>query len=286
VPTCIVCRAQQAETFLVVKGYSILRCLKCGLRFLSPQPTAGELADLYSKEYFLSPDASKMGYSEYVSDAKNHRRTFRNRIRYLPNVSAGARLLDLGAATGFFVEQARLAGWEAQGLEPSQWASEYARSILCQPVITGTLAEANITPGSFEVVTMWEVVEHLPDPRDVLERVASILRPSGYLALSTPDAGSLVARVTGRRWLGWRKVPEHLFFFDFRNLRRLLSDIGFSVVSRRYVSITVDAQFACTRLMALVGARNIGLPKSLGSCPVAVNPLYDLFVLARLTRKV
>jgi SAM-dependent methyltransferase len=284
VPTCIVCGERQAETFLISRGYSILKCLECGLRYLSPQPTTAELTDLYSKEYFVSPNASDKGYSEYVADASNHQETFRNRIKYLPKHAPGNRLLDLGAATGFFVEQARLAGWDAQGLEPSPWASEYARSVLGQPVITGTLAEAKLAPGSFEVVTMWEVVEHLPDPRQVLKQVASLLRPQGYLALSTPDAGSLVARIAGRRWLGWRKVPEHLFFFDSRTLQRLLGDIGFDIVDRRYVSITVDAQFAVTRLMALIGARDVHLPTFLGSRSLAVNPLYDLFLLARLTR--
>jgi 2-polyprenyl-3-methyl-5-hydroxy-6-metoxy-1,4-benzoquinol methylase len=281
---CIVCRTCQGDTFLISKGYSILRCSGCGLRFLNPQPTTAELADFYSREYFVSSDASEKGYSEYVADAHNHRKTFRNRIQYLPKRLEGARLLDVGAATGFFVEQARLAGWDAQGVEPSPWASEYARSVLGQPVMSGTLAEAAFAPKSFDVVTMWEVIEHLPDPRHVLEEVASILKPQGHLALSTPDAGSFIARVARRRWLGWRKVPEHLYFFDFRTLHRLLSEIGFEIVSRRYVSITVDAQFAFTRLMALAGVGGIRLPGFLGSRSVAVNPLYDLFLLARLTR--
>jgi 2-polyprenyl-3-methyl-5-hydroxy-6-metoxy-1,4-benzoquinol methylase len=282
--SCIVCKGHAFIPYLKSQKYSITRCLTCGLRFLEPQPTAKELAALYSQDYFISQNAGVRGYSEYVSEASNHRRTFRNRLRLLPRPERGSSLMDLGAATGFFVEQARLAGWDAQGIEPSAWASRHARETLGQPVFTGTLGEAQVPESSFDVVTMWEVIEHLPDPRTLLAGVTSILKPGGYLALSTPDAGSFVARLFGKRWLGWRKIPEHLFFFDFPTLNRLLVDTGFEVLKRRYVSITVDAEFALNRLCDLTGVPRPILPSAIANTSVDVNPFYDLFVLARLTR--
>ena len=279
---CVVCDGQTSATFIRADPYSIRRCSTCGVRFLCPQPSHTDLEALYSHEYFVSPDCRQCGYSEYLSDASNHRLTFRNRLKYLPKPVQSSRLLDVGAATGFFVEQARLNGWEAVGIEPSTWASEYARSVLGQPVVTGTLSEASFAYGSFDLVTMWEVIEHLPNPRATVQGLASLLKPGGYLALTTPDAGSLVARLAGHRWLGWRKVPEHLFFFDRHTLTRLLSSAGFEVVEYRYVSIFVDAQFALTRLLTLIGLRDRRLPAFLGNRSMAVNPFYDLFVLAKL----
>ena len=260
----------------------IVRCAGCGLRFMSPQPTADELADLYGETYYVSVDSRERGYDGYVTEAENWRRTFRDRLGDLPRVPG--RLLDVGAATGFFVEQARATGWEAIGVEPSEWAAAYARNELGVDVRSGTLESLQFPDETFDVVTMWEVIEHLPDPRTTLGEVRRILRPGGRLVLSTPDAGSLAARLSGRRWLGWRKVPEHVFFFDRANLDRLLGQSGFKPVRHRYASLTVSAGFALDRAMSLVGMpRRWRAPVWLTHRSIRVNPGYDLLVVARRT---
>lgn len=207
---------------------------------------------------------------------------FRDRLRYLPRARKNARLLDVGAAAGFFVEQARLAGWDAEGLEVNRWAAGYAREHLQVKVREGLLEEAGYADREFAMVTMWELIEHVPDPRALVRGVARILQPGGHLALSTPDAGSLAARLAGRRWLGWKKIPEHVFFFDERTLRRLLEEEGFEIVSRRYVSLTVRLAYALERLATLLGLPWIArVPRRIGNLPIRVNPLYDLMLVAR-----
>jgi SAM-dependent methyltransferase len=247
---------------------------------MSPQPTASELADLYGETYYVSVDSRERGYDGYVTEAENWRRTFRDRLRDLPRVPG--KLLDVGAATGFFVEQARATGWDAMGVEPSEWAAAYARNELGVDVRPGTLESLQFPDATFDVVTMWEVIEHLPDPRTTLAEVKRILRPGGRLVLSTPDAGSLAARLSGRRWLGWRKVPEHVFFFDRANLDRLLGQSGFTPVRHRYASLTVSAGFALDRAMSLVGMPGRWrAPVWLTHRSIRVNPGYDLLVVAR-----
>jgi ubiquinone/menaquinone biosynthesis C-methylase UbiE len=277
---CVVCGSTDRHPFRRQDGYVIVRCAGCGLRFLDPQPTETELTALYGEDYFVSADSRGRGYDGYVTEAQNWRRTFRDRLTDLP--ATPGSLLDVGAATGFFVEQARAVGWDAIGIEPSEWAAAYARDKLGVEVHAGTLESMQFPDASFDVVTMWEVIEHLPDPRVTLAEVRRILRPGGMLVLSTPDAGSLAARLSGRRWLGWRKVPEHLFYFDRGTLDRLLSQSGFRPVGHRYASVTVSAGFAVERAMSLVGLpKHWRAPRWLTRRSVRVNPGYDLLVVAR-----
>jgi SAM-dependent methyltransferase len=279
---CVVCGGRERRHQRSQNGYAIVRCTDCGLRFLDPQPTEAELTALYGEYYYVSPDSRQRGYEGYATEAENWRRTFRDRLRDLP--ATHGRLLDVGAATGFFVEQANAIGWDAVGIEPSQWAADYARTELGVDVQTGDLATIRFPDAAFDVVTLWEVIEHLPDPAVTLREVRRILRPGGHLILSTPDAGSLAARLSGKRWLGWRKVPEHLFFFDRSNLDRLLVQEGFEPARHRYASLTVSAGFAVERglaLLGLFGGRRA--PGWLTRRSVRVNPGYDLVVVARRT---
>jgi SAM-dependent methyltransferase len=166
-------------------------------------------------------------------------------------------------------------------VEPSEWAADYARRELGSEVLTGTLESIRFPDQAFDVVTLWEVIEHLSDPMITLQEIRRILRPGGQLVLSTPDAGSLAARVSGRRWLGWRKVPEHLYFFDRSNLDRLLTRAGFVPVRHRYASLTVSLGFALERTFSLLGLWNSWrAPKSVASRSIRVNPGYDLLVVA------
>ena len=279
---CPVCGSSSSRPFAARGGFCIVSCQVCGVRYLDPQPTAAELDALYGEQYFAHGHAGDPGYDRYVDEIDNIRRTFDDRLRFLPPPGAGDRLLDLGAAIGLFVERARRAGWNADGLDPSAWACRYATDVLGQPVRQGTIETAAPAPGQYDAVTMWEVIEHLPDPGATLRGVAAALKPGGVLVLSTPDAGSRVARLLGGRWPGWTKVPEHLTFFDRQSLGRLLRETGFRVETRRYVPLVVSRGYLLDRIGGVVGTRmHRRLPAKWLDRPVRVNPFYDLLVVAR-----
>ncbi len=208
----------------------LVRCVHCGLVFVSPRPPDELLAAQYDRDYFHCSEPTFGGYEDYEADRAEITRTFRRRMRQLaPFVGAAApRLLDVGCATGIFLEVARDAGWSGEGLDISEYALARAREkgFAARP---GTLADADFSPRSFDVLTLWDVVEHLPDPAGALARAHRLLRPGGTLALSTPDAGSLLARLLGRRWLGFRPIDEHLYFFSRRTLAAMLAAAGFEV---------------------------------------------------------
>jgi len=285
--SCHLCGGHDRRVLREEKGYQIVECAACRLRYLYPQPSQLETEELYSEHYFQSTDALGRGYEGYTEQAENLRATFRDRLRFLPSQAEGRRLLDVGAAAGYFVEQARQAGWEAEGIEPSKWAAAYARDRVGVPVREGILDATAYPANSFDVITFWEVIEHLPDPREFLTNVARVAKPGASVLFSTPDSGSTVARVLGRNWLGWRKVPEHLFFFDKPSLVRLLNETGFEVTDSRYVTLTVTWPYALERLGASLGLGRTAFDlaaRALRNHSVRINCFYDLMITARVRK--
>jgi 2-polyprenyl-3-methyl-5-hydroxy-6-metoxy-1,4-benzoquinol methylase len=155
------------------------------------------------------------------------------------------RLLDLGCWVGFLASEAASQGWQVTGVEPSRWAAERARSRGVQ-VIEAPLLEAGLPAGAFDAVTLGDVIEHFPDPGAALDRVASLLAPGGVVWIATPDAGSRLARVLGRRW--WSVIPTHLHLFTRRSLARLLERHGFEVLATGTAPKTFTVAYYLDRL--------------------------------------
>jgi hypothetical protein len=241
----------------------IWACSDCGVLFQWPRPSAAELLDAYGD----------VEDPVYVAERANRYLTFERVLARL-GPAEGRRLLDVGAYCGYFLDVARSAGFRAEGLELSRWAADQARS-LGLTVHGETLAQRVTAGDHYDVVTMWDVIEHLDDPGTELARVHALLEPGGRLWLSTIDAGSRVARLLGRRW-PWL-MDMHLFYFDRTTLRRLLEDVGFvdvdislysHVVSGRYLLEKVGASFRplapLARGVRAVTPRRVRVPVNLG----------------------
>lgn len=190
---------------------ALVRCTTCGLGMLPPQ-----WADAVRYE-----EAADPYYTEQA------RERIANADRLLRLVPGGGRLLDVGCACGFLLVAARERGFEAEGVEMSQWASEYARREYGLPVHTGRLDELALRAESYDVVVLADVIEHLTDPRRTLREIHRVTRRGGRLLLLTPDAGSLVARLAGPRW--WGLLDDHYVYFSRSTLRRLLESEGYAV---------------------------------------------------------
>lgn len=211
-------------------------CLDCGLLFQWPRPEAAALAGAYAE--VVDP--------LYMAEKENRLLTFRGVLRHL-GPGAGRRLLDVGAYCGYFLEAARQGGFRAEGLELSRWAAEHARAQGFQ-VHAETLEERARSGERYQVLTMWDVVEHFADPRAELRAAFRLLQPGGRLWLSTIDAGSLLARLLGARW-PWL-MDMHLYYFDRANLSALLEETGFRVLVRRGYTHTVSADYLLRKAAA------------------------------------
>lgn len=207
--------------------FIIVRCAQCRGMYLNPRPDAQELARFYPADY--------AAYTrEPLQEGSWLGRCIRlyglaKRSHAVSRLVAGGRLLDIGCATGDWLALLRGGGlWSVAGVEIDPHAASIARERYGLQVWNGAVDEVDIPPASFDVITLWDVLEHLPDPRTSLLRIATWLRPGGWLVIRTPDAGSLHARLWGQYWAGL-DPPRHVVVFDRVSLARLLDQTGFGV---------------------------------------------------------
>jgi SAM-dependent methyltransferase len=217
-------------------GFDIVQCPECGLLFRAALPTRSDLIEIYSSGYFFQTDSETkgQGYLDYVADEQSHRASARRRLDLIErNVDGRGRILDVGAAAGFFVDEARSRGWDALGVDVSEAMVEWGQRQLHVPLVRGEIDGLSIGPESLDVVTMWDYIEHSRDPSGDLRAVHRLLRPAGLLALSTGDVGAPAARLTGSRW-HLLTPRHHNFFFSRRTLGKLLGTSGFTISNVAY----------------------------------------------------
>lgn len=236
-PSCAACGARSLASHLKVAGAmgreglipstqhfgtalaDIWRCSVCGHMQLQPMPSEALLAESYGEA----------ASDDYVEEEAGQRATARRALeRIEAHATRGGRLLDLGCWVGFLIAEARERGWSAVGVEPSAFAARYARERLRLEVIQADLFSADLPEHEFDAVTLGDVIEHLPRPGDALVRIRELLAGDGVLWLALPDAGSLAARVLGRRW--WSVLPTHVQYFTRQSIAALLEREGFELL--------------------------------------------------------
>jgi SAM-dependent methyltransferase len=223
---CLLCGDRDQVYALFTVFGPICRCRRCGLVFAEP-PTRVSGPKAYDESYYRG-----LVYADYLADRPAIHTNARRALTELEGMTAGRRLLDVGCATGFFLEAARARGWSVQGLEVSEYAADYARQRLGLAVDIGSIASPPRALGEFDVVTMWDVIEHLERPDQALRSIRRMLRPKGLLIISTGDYGSVLRRIRGKKWRLFAD-PTHRFFFDERTLRVLLAETGYNVINVR-----------------------------------------------------
>lgn len=251
------CRLCGAPSFRPIRRQSwngmdlvIVKCLACRLLQVAPMPAPETLRSFYDSEYFRSASPLQGGYEDYSADEPLIARTFLRRLRQAavaplhPGVS---KALDIGCATGVFLEVLRSAGWQAQGIELSPFAARRTAQKGFH-VFEGDWRDAPFPDNSFELISLWDVIEHIPDPLQALHSCRRWLQPGGILLLSTPDASAWLARLLGPYWLGYRSAGEHVYFFGRDTMSELLRQAGFKVVRIRPVGKYIAMDRVITRL--------------------------------------
>lgn len=232
---CNLCNSNSTKSIMNVDGYNIVKCKECGLVYVNPRLKQKKLHEIYKKDYF-SNSAFKFkklglyGYEKYLEEEDYIKATFNERLKIINSYSKKARLLDIGCALGFFLEIARNDGWNAQGLEIAKFAYEYATNKLELPVMNKTLEEAKFKSDSFDVVTIFDVIEHLPNPNGTIKEIRRILKPNGLIAITTPNIGSIPAKLLGKNWEEIKRVREHIYFFSENTLKKMLEVNKFKVL--------------------------------------------------------
>jgi SAM-dependent methyltransferase len=252
----------------------IVECRSCDLVYMNPRPHHQSVQDNYSA----------VEDTRYLDEEQGRVETFTESLEHVAEFMPSGRMLDVGCHVGTFLTIAEQHGFQVAGVEPSTWASEIARGRITGPVHRGAVEDAPLPEGGYDVITLWDVIEHLPDPALDLRSIHSSLRPGGIFAVSTMDVDSLFARVLGRRWPWYMQM--HLVYFSRRTLSEMLRREGFQIVDVRlhtrrvrlsYLASRLDAYAPPVARLLVAGLKRVGL----GERTVGIK-LGDIFtVIAR-----
>ena len=290
VERCQLCGSNRRSLKFRDGPFQVMTCADCSLVYVTPRLQGEALVEVYGEGYWKSDDPKARGYADYAREAALYLKTFEKRMalvgKWLP---ARARVLDVGCAAGYFLRVLQRRGHDVHGVELSSAIAKEAIAALGPDRIhVGTLDDAiaakQYAPSSFDLVTMWDVVEHIPDPQSVLQRIRGLLAPGGRLLLETQNVESKWARLLGPRWHHY-KHDEHLYHFSPATVRRLLGDCGFEVLALgagyagKYVSFGFLAERA-GRFGKVAGfaAKPLALLKAFA---FYVNPRDEMIVVAK-----
>jgi len=244
---CVLCGNQHFRIVKHVVTHNILHCNSCGLVFRDPKPSLEEAKAFYREQYFTSSGELTHGYGDYASLAAPTRKLSRRKLNLMKKYVKGGKLLDVGAAFGLFLDEADRAGWQAHGVEISEYAAKVAQKLTPCPVHKGSLEEADIEPESFDVVTLWDVLEHASEIKPFCDRVYEILKPGGYVFVTVPNVASNLARFMGSQWFGYAKV-EHIYYYNPSTLRRAFAQSGLELCSWRPWPWACTVDFVARRM--------------------------------------
>jgi len=267
--TCRLCGQPGLKPKFQFAACSVATCLECGLvqvpEALSPQ----QVAALYEPDYFK--------HGKYVLDWAGKLEQQR-RLGWIARhgVADGAKVLDLGCATGEFALAAK-ARYQVWGTDISSYAIECAKNLnpeIAERFVAGRFEDLALAGQSFDAVAAWDVVEHLPDPLAVLKKAVALLKPGGVMLLSTPNIGAPLAGLLGRRW-AFMTPPEHLNFFSRATLSLLLQEAGLRPGGWMTRGKWVNSAFLIYKLQRIFPNRpSQWLVKVLQRTPLAQLPLY------------
>ena len=225
--SCPACEGRENIEIFVKDGFPHVRCQHCEMVYVTPMPSEEALLKFYEEE---SSWTEVLFSTEQVDLDK---KKFAYGLQLIQHYKGRGDLLDIGCGPGFFLEAARDCGWQVAGMEMNERCVVLLQE-LDIPVHTEPLEESTLPANSFECVSMWEVLEHLQEPRVALERIHQLLRPGGVLLICVPNFGSLINRILHEE-AGTFSGYTHINFFTIDTLTRMQQDCGFEVVEKESV---------------------------------------------------
>ena len=220
---CPICNKQEYYEWGKSGTFSILRCKTCGLGITSPVPSPEDLCklnqDVYTLErriqtYLSREDYFVKRYGKYIDKIKLYK--------------GGGKLLDIGCNIGLFLKEAQSKGFCTTGIEVNKDCAAYGQEVFKLKIIPDSLENIGFEKDKFDVVTLFDVLEHIPDLKIFINEVRRILRVNGLLVLQLPNIESSMAKITKSKW-PWLSAPDHLYHFTPKTIIQFLEANGFSI---------------------------------------------------------
>ncbi len=227
---CLVCGAEKtnfkfvfelSDCWLKVDNikYKIFQCQNCKIAFLNPRPDDMELVKYYTNEF------DKFYNTTDKDLIKKYSFTLQKKYKLLPEKKG--KILDIGAQKGEFLEYCKRRGWTVEGIELTNTIPNPYNL----PIKYGNFLDINYPENYFDVITLWHVIEYLPHPHLIIEKISKILKLQGLLILAMPNFNSL-----NLQFMNAEDIPRHLFFFNLDSISFLLNKFGFSIIEYNYHS--------------------------------------------------
>lgn len=227
---CPICGGKEFELFMETKdfmitkeSFSLVSCKSCNFIFTNPIPDKNEISRYYKSEDYVSHSSSKKGLINTVYNVVR-KFTLKQKVGWIKKYAQTGSLLDVGCGTGHFLKAAQDAGYEALGLEPDEEARGFARKE----------NEVNVHPienlyhldvASYDVITMWHVLEHVYELKEDLAQIEKLLKSNGTLFIAVPNCGSQDANIYKEYWAAY-DVPRHLYHFRENDIKNLFQEFG------------------------------------------------------------
>jgi SAM-dependent methyltransferase len=263
---CAACGSARPYAFrFTVNGCPIRQCERC--RLGQADASGFDPDRYYTADYFNGQHSD--GYADYRGAEPVLRKEFARTVAFVNNLVPSGRLLDIGCAYGFFLQEAQ-AHYDVAGIELAADAAKHCRRTGLN-VVTGVADAATLAGlGQFDVITMFDVIEHLPAPGEVLSLAARHLRPGGIIVITTGDFASLPARVMGPKWR-LMTPPQHLWFFTRDSIRAMGESIGLKIIDFAHPAKVVPLSLIAFQLRRMLGLRTapaagvsgVGMPVNL-----------------------
>ncbi len=244
---CPLCKYDHFEVFLPVEDhflsheqFKIDQCQHCGFLFTNPRPAENHLSDYYISENYISHSGIKKGLiNKIYLFARSYRLVWK--FNLIARLKTGRSILDIGCGTGELLNYFKLHQWETAGIEPNDRARAFALSSYGLDV-KDKFAIAQFNTASFDVVTLWHVLEHVKDLDTRLQQINRILKDDGYLIIAVPNVNSFDAKSYGAFWAAY-DVPRHLYHFTRKTMNWLLNQNGFTV--HTVLPMCLDTYYIC-----------------------------------------
>lgn len=233
--TCPVCGATSLNNFLEVKdhflskeSFSLSQCSNCSFVFTNPRPDTNNLEKYYQSEDYFSHSKKKKGLITILYDlVKNY--SLNRKFKLISSIKSTGKVLDIGCATGEFLNYFKNKGWTCFGIEPAENPRNYAINNYQLDVVTENALDS-FEKESFDLITMWHVLEHVPNLNERIQQIDRLLKPDGLLIIALPNYLSWDAEHYKSFWAGY-DVPRHLYHFSPQTISTLLSKYCISIIN-------------------------------------------------------
>lgn len=246
---CLICNSDKIRETYVIEETTIYKCTECGTGWWDF--SSFDLSTFYEEHYFDN-DAVSDGYSNYASLHESQLINARKRLKRMNHyVSNPKKILDIGCGLGYFLEATKKYGYDSAGFEMSHWAANNVREHLHIPVYENDMSSI---PENYDIITAWDVIEHVPDSHAFFNACTKLLNPEGIIVITTGDFSSLTAKLSGKRWHLFN-LPEHLYFFTKNSIEILAEQNNLKILKISYPNLYYPLSYIRERLTKKLGIK-------------------------------